>query len=555
MPDKIAVEKNTRGAQMHKSIPTIMLVLFLLTGCSSTSSPAGRAVSEGKVDLDLYVMSQCPYGIQVENALEPVLKDLGSAVNLDVQFIGAGSADDLRSMHGEGEIFGDIAQLCAKKYSPDNYFDFILCQNKDSLGIPGSWENCAEKTNSGVEKIRTCFEGDEGKQLAAESFAKSASMEVQGSPTIFINDKQYSGRRDSAGLRNALCKNIQGTKPEACNAIPESKPIGITVINDKRCDNCDTAAIERALENVFFDAKVKYVDVSSAEGSTLVKTYQITVLPAYLLSAEVEKADAWSDPNLKAAFEKVGGVYRLRDAASGATYYINEKARADHEASIRAAKQKVLDTIGVTLDDNKPQVDFFVMSYCPYGNQAEEALKQVYDALKDKAAFNPHYVIYENYRGGSDAFCTDKGKYCSMHGIQELHQNVRELCVNRYYGISKWFDFAIAMNAKCGPDNADTCWQDVAQTTGIEKTKIEACEMTEGKDMMASEKALNGMLGVSGSPQIFIDGEPYGGERSSTGFWQGLCRQFTNAPSECTGVTMRTMEETTTPMQGRGCGG
>ncbi|MBI5398412.1 hypothetical protein HZB03_03010 [Candidatus Woesearchaeota archaeon] len=539
---------------LHKAAPAIILVLFLLTGCSKISSSTGRAVSEGKVDVGLYVMSQCPYGIQVENALEPVLNDLGSAVNLDVQFIGAGPADNLQSLHGEAEIFGDIAQLCAKKYSPDKYFDFILCQNTDPLGIPGSWENCAKKTNSNVEKIGACFDGDEGKQLAEESFAKSASMEVQGSPTIFINGKQYSGRRDSAGLRAALCKNIQGTKPEACNAITDSKPIEVIIINDKRCDNCDTAAIERALENVFFDTKVKNVDASSTEGDSLVKGYGITVLPAYLLSAEVEKADAWSNPNLKAAFEKRGNVFKLRDAASGASYYIEEKARADHEASIRAAKQKTLDQLGVVLDDNKPQVDFFVMSYCPYGNQAEEALKSVYDSLKDKAIFNPHYVIYENYRGGSDVFCSDKGKYCSMHGVQELHQDVRELCVNKYYGVSKWFDFAITMNTKCGPDNADTCWQDVAQTLGVDTATIKTCEMNEGKEIMESEKALNGMLGVSGSPQVFIDAEPYGGERSSAGFLQGLCSQFTNAPSECTGMMMHTMEETTTPVHEAGCG-
>ena len=77
-----------------------------------------------------------------------------------------------------------------------------------------------------------------------------------------------------------------------------------------------------------------------------------------------------------------------------------------------------------------PDVKLFTMTFCPYGNQAEDAMHPVVEALKDNIEVEPHYVIYSNYRGGGPQYCLDdENKYCSMHGIQELNQDVRELCV------------------------------------------------------------------------------------------------------------------------------
>jgi len=45
------------------------------------------------------------------------------------------------------------------------------------------------------------------------------------------------------------------------------------------------------------------------------------------------------------------------------------------------------ENINVDLEDEKPQVDFYVMSYCPYGNQAEEIVYEVYNVLGDEAIY------------------------------------------------------------------------------------------------------------------------------------------------------------------------
>src|SRR5678815_1449032 len=49
---------------------------------------AARAVRAGAVKVELFVMSQCPYGVQAEQAFEPVLEKLGPDIDYKVEYIG-----------------------------------------------------------------------------------------------------------------------------------------------------------------------------------------------------------------------------------------------------------------------------------------------------------------------------------------------------------------------------------------------------------------------------------------------------------------------------------
>ena len=80
-------------------------------------------------------------------------------------------------------------------------------------------------------------------------------------------------------------------------------------------------------------------------------------------------------------------------------------------------------------------VKMFTMTYCPFGLEAETAMIPVAKLLGTSADIVPHYVIYTNYPSPDKytEYCSDgEGKYCSMHGIEELNQGVRELCVYKY---------------------------------------------------------------------------------------------------------------------------
>ncbi|MDZ4385001.1 MAG: hypothetical protein U0944_01130, partial [Candidatus Moranbacteria bacterium] len=84
---------------------------------------------------------------------------------------------------------------------------------------------------------------------------------------------------------------------------------------------------------------------------------------------------------------------------------------------------------------DKPVVDLYVMSFCPFGNKAEDTLKSAYDLLKKKVDFNFHYIVSSN---GEEIL--------SLHGPKEVAQNKREACVLKNYGKDKWFAFVEYVN-------------------------------------------------------------------------------------------------------------
>ncbi len=184
-------------------------------------------------------------------------------------------------------------------------------------------------------------------------------------------------------------------------------------------------------------------------------------------------------------------------------------------------------------DREKPNVKFFVMSFCPFGNQAEKGLEPVYRLLKDKVEWEPHYVIYSNY-GGYPSHCLDEEeKYCSMHGIQELHQDIRELCVWKYYDHDTWWDFVMKVNEKCNSRNADTCWEPIAREVGIDVEKIKNCQKDEAVSLLENEVKLNQQYGVRGSPTVFINDMVYRGARTPEAYKQAICSGFITQPEEC----------------------
>lgn len=545
----------------------IALIIFLLL--RNPGSPEEPVVpAEDQVKVEFYVMSQCPFGTQVEDTFYPVLEEMGEAIDFNLDYIvSEPSPGQFQSLHGQPEVKGNIVQLCAKEHYPDDYkyMKFIVCQNKDAGNVDTNWEACARENNMDVSTLRNCLEGDEGASLLRESMQRTLVRGATASPTIFINDMPYQGQRDSLSFQRAVCRY---SNHEACSDIPEcasdadcseeegmigvcnnpggkdayctyKEPVEVEliVLNAPDCKGaaCDTTRIIQVTQQLFFGIKPRSVDTNSSEGQQIIEAYGIQVVPAYIFDKNLEETQSWKErTDLRTAFDKIGDKYKLKDEATGATHFVDEEA-----------KKAFYDAIGVTLGDNRPQIDFFLMSYCPYGNQAEEGIEPAYHLLKDKADFNPRYVIYSNYGGGGPNYCIDEeSNLCSMHGIVELNQNIREACVAKYMGMDEWFEFALAMNTEATYQNADEKWEGVAQDLGLDTSVIKKCFEEEGEALMTADKAIGDKLKVSGSPTVFIDGESYSGARTPEAYKQALCAAFEEPPEECNEVLEGATEAT-----------
>jgi len=168
-----------------------------------------------------------------------------------------------------------------------------------------------------------------------------------------------------------------------------------------------------------------------------------------------------------------------------------------------------------------PDVKLFVMAFCPYGNQAEEIMMPVVDLLKNKVDIELHYIVSK-----------DGNNYQSLHGDQELHQDIREICVREYQKDKLW-DFVKEINSKTTPEDVDTKWEKIAQNIGINIDKVKECQKNEGSALLDKEIQLTDKYKVTGSPTLMINETIYQGDRTPDAFKKAICSGFKVSPEEC----------------------
>lgn len=197
----------------------------------------------------------------------------------------------------------------------------------------------------------------------------------------------------------------------------------------------------------------------------------------------------------------------------------------------------------------KPSVQLFTMSYCPYGNQAEATMKPVVDLLGDAVTVEPHYVIYENYQGGGPTYCIDpNSKFCSMHGAAELNQDLRELCIFNNQR-AKFWAYLEKVNADCTVSNIETCWKTAADAVSVNTAQVESCFKTNSLTYAQAEKDLGAKYNVTGSPTLVINGVTYEGDRTADAYKTAICSAFNTPPSACSTV----LSSTTSATSSGGC--
>ncbi|MBM3309244.1 MAG: hypothetical protein FJY77_03230 [Candidatus Altiarchaeales archaeon] len=487
------------------------------TGEGATTTTTIAGVSQyGTAKLDFYVMSQCHYGTQVEDAIKPVLDKLGNSVAFTLNFIASENADGtFSSMHGQAEVDGDMMQLCAAKHYPNKYMAFIVCQNKNARDIQNNWKSCAAENGLDENTLSTCFTGAEGKQLMSASIKASNTASARGSPTMYLNGKAYNGARDSGSFMRALCA-VLNNHPECLNlpacstdddctadptkdgkcVNPNTKdakceytnpvPIDMIVVNSKDCgDSCDTSRILAVTKQLFLGSNVKNVEYSSDEGKQIAEKYGIKILPAYLFDSNVTKSPNYAQ--VSRALVKVEDKYMINPQAAGSTY-------------------------NPTLVEIPRKLDLFVMSMCPYGVMAEKNLKEVLDLFGDKINFTLRFIADQSA----------DGSFSSLHGQKEVDEDLRQVCAIKYYP-DKYYSYVLCIDENYS--NAASIWQDCAQKSGLNASTIKTCsEGSEGKQLLAENIKFGNELGIGSSPTFLINGKKQvGGAMPAETIKQNIC--------------------------------
>ena len=185
----------------------------------------------------------------------------------------------------------------------------------------------------------------------------------------------------------------------------------------------------------------------------------------------------------------------------------------------------VVETPGI-VRTNKPIVELFVMSYCPYGLQAEKGILPAVAAFGGSIDFKIRFVNY------------------AMHGEKELAENTRQYCIQETQP-EKLVEY-LACFSEAG--NTISCGEQVE----LSEAMIDVCIKTAddkyniatnfaAKDTWLSDQypiyevddISNKKYGVRGSPTLVINGVVTQSGRDSQSYMRTICDSFNNMTNTC----------------------
>ncbi|MFH1327068.1 MAG: hypothetical protein ABIH59_03000 [archaeon] len=156
---------------------------------------------------------------------------------------------------------------------------------------------------------------------------------------------------------------------------------------------------------------------------------------------------------------------------------------------------------------DKPVVELFVMTHCPYGTQAEKGIIPTLKALGATVNSKIRFVHY------------------FMHDPEES-ETPRQVCIREEQS-DKWYDYLT-----CFLEDGDS--ERCLTETKIDKVKMENC-ISSGKaeEYYNEDSTLSEGYGVTGSPSLIINGVRSNAGRDSASYLSGICAAFNNAPNVC----------------------
>ncbi|MBN1896958.1 MAG: hypothetical protein JW789_04530 [Candidatus Aenigmarchaeota archaeon] len=186
-------------------------------------SQLGITKSE-KPSVEVFIMSYCPYGLQMQKAVLPVMTLLGGKADMEIKWV-------YYIMHGQKEIDENNIQECIKTVYPDKYIDYATC-----FTVSGTSDECLTQVGIDSATIDTCIAALDTEFRISELYADqstwlsgnyplynvhaedNAKYSVGGSPTTVINGKVVSVSRSPEAVKQAVCCAFTNPPPE-CDTV------------------------------------------------------------------------------------------------------------------------------------------------------------------------------------------------------------------------------------------------------------------------------------------------------------------------------------------------
>jgi len=170
-----------------------------------------------KPALEAFVVSYCPYGLQMQRILVPVHNLIGNAVDIKIRYIGQIVDGKITSMHGDQEAQENLKQICLREEQADKFWGYLACFMK----AQGKSDVCSKEAGIDTKKLDECIVNPEkGLKYSQVDFNLQNKYSVSGSPTMIQNGEKVSefnfGGRTAEAVKTMLCCGMSNKATE-CN--------------------------------------------------------------------------------------------------------------------------------------------------------------------------------------------------------------------------------------------------------------------------------------------------------------------------------------------------
>ena len=182
------------------------------------------SVKSDKPMVELFVMSQCPYGTQIEKGILPVLNLLGDKIDFELKFVDY-------AIHDKVELDEQTQQYCIGKQGKDKLLSYLGCFLED-----GNSSRCLTETEIDKVPLDKCIIDTNKEFKTLGNYADKSTWtqtnspspiftiyqedntkyNIEGSPELVINEEKISAYRDPKNLLASICSAFN-TQPEECN--------------------------------------------------------------------------------------------------------------------------------------------------------------------------------------------------------------------------------------------------------------------------------------------------------------------------------------------------
>jgi len=185
-----------------------------------TETPEQACVAATKITepiFEPFVVSYCPYGLQMQRILVEVVKQIPDLKNsIKIRYIGAIENGKITSMHGDKEAQENLRQICIREEQPAKFFNYLGC-----LMTKDEFANCLASTAVNVSQLNSCMQDvKRGLAFAQKDFTLQAQYGATGSPTLILNGQKASeysfGGRTADAVKQLVCCGYTD-KPGFCS--------------------------------------------------------------------------------------------------------------------------------------------------------------------------------------------------------------------------------------------------------------------------------------------------------------------------------------------------